>query len=459
MPHKIYNRLALVLALGLIVWSTLAYGAVHQPIIASIYLGIVCLVIVWIFDGLRAGFRYVRDPIQLPIYFLAFYALIQTIEFGKLSDGFGFSEIARTISLDPFSTKVAALHLLALGLYFSILLVLFDGEKRLRTFALFTGIFGFAYAFFAILQSVLSPTKIYGIYESVFAEPFGSFVSRNNFAAWISLAVAIPLGLLFAGGLKREKLLLYVTAIGLMGVSLLLSGSRGGLVAFAVEILVLILIAYSPKDRRSLKVKIAFAILLAAVIGAGAFFVGGETSLTRIANERGVTDTTTSRSYIWGVTLRIIADSFPFGIGLGAFPQAYARFDANSGTARVEQAHNDFLELIANAGLPGLIFGLWFLARFLKLSRSAIDRTEGFQRGLAAGATAGIVGCLVHSFFDFALHTTAIALLFLALVAVVVTLANLPQMGDDAHPASGKALTRTFRRKRRINPVPAVHRS
>lgn len=459
MPRTIYNKLAFVLALGLIAWATLAYGAVHQPIIASIYLGIVCLVVLWILDTIKSGIRYVRDPIQLPIYFLAFYGLIQTVAFGTLTDGFGFSGIERTISLDPFSTKAASLHLLSLGLYFSILLVLFDSEQRLRRFAVFIGIFGFAYAFFAILQSVLSPTKIYGVYESVFAEPFGSFVSRNNFAAWISLAMSVPLGILFAGGLRREKLLLYVTAIGLMGVSLLLSGSRGGLVAFAAEILVLLLIAYSPMEKGRLLIKFALAIILASVIGLGVFFVGGETSLTRIANERGVTDTTTSRSYIWGVTLRIIGDSFPFGVGLGAYPQAYSRFDANSGTARVEQAHNDYLELIADAGLPGLVLGLWFLVRFFKISRKAIRRTEGLQRGLAAGATAGLVGCLVHSFFDFALHTTAIAMLFLSLLAVVVTVSYLPQTADETRAVAGKRVTRSFRRKRKISPLPAARGS
>lgn len=459
MPRTIYNKLAFMLALGLIVWATLAYGAVHQPIIASVYLGIVCLVVLWILDGVKSGQRNLRDPIQLPIYFLAFYGLIQTIGFGTLTDGFGFSGIERTISLDPFSTKSAALHLLSHGLYFSILLVLFDSEQRLKRFAVFISIFGFAYAFFAILQSVLSPAKIYGVYESVFAEPFGSFVSRNNFAAWISLAMSVPLGLLFAGGLKREQLLLYVTAIGLMGVSLLLSGSRGGLVAFAAEILVLLLIAYSPMEKGRLAIKIALAIILASVIGIGAFFVGGETSLTRIANERGVTDTTTSRSYIWGVTLKIIADSFPFGVGLGAYPQAYSHFDANSGTARVEQAHNDYLELIADAGLPGLIFGLWFLVRFFKISRTAIRRTDGPQRGLAAGATAGLVGCLVHSFFDFALHTTAIALLFLALLAVVVAVNYLPQTADETRAVAAKRVLRSFRRKRQTSPLPAARGS
>jgi hypothetical protein len=40
---------------------------------------------------------------------------------------------------------------------------------------------------------------------------------------------------------------------------------------------------------------------------------------------------------------------------------------------------------------------------------------------VAIGATAGIFAVLVHSIFDFVLHTTAIAVLFLVLLALLVT--------------------------------------
>lgn len=436
MHHTIFNRLAFLLALVLLAWATIAYGGVHQPVIATIYLGISLLILLWFFDGIKSGFNYSNALIQLPIYLLAFYGLVQTISFGSYTNLDGFGDIARTISFDPFSTKVASLHILALGIYFSVLLVLFDRESRLRKTAIFITVFGFVYAFYAILQSVLSPLRIYGLYESAFAEPFGSFVSRNNFAAWISLSMAIPLGLLLSGALKKDKVLLYITATALMGVSLLLSGSRGGLVAFIAEILVLLLISYSPKQKSRVVMKFGLAALLLLLVAAGAVFVGGETSLTRIANERGVTDTTTSRSYIWSVTAKIIADSFPLGVGIGAFPQAFSKFDANSGTARVEQAHNDYLQLLSDAGLPGALLGLWFLWLLIRISGKTITSSQGYQRGLAAGSIAGIFACLIHSIFDFVLHTTAIAMLFLTLLAILVSSANLPAQENKV--VSGK---------------------
>ena len=116
-------------------------------------------------------------------------------------------------------------------------------------------IFGFVFAFFAILQAVLSPTKIYGIYEVAFAKPFGSFVNRHNFAAYIEMTIAVPLGLLFAGAVQKDKRLLYVTAIGLMGVALILSGSRGGLVALLAEIVFLVILTNKTKGASKFVIK------------------------------------------------------------------------------------------------------------------------------------------------------------------------------------------------------------
>src|SRR5215203_2371798 len=97
---------------------------------------------------------------------------------------------------------IALFYLLAAALNF------LDSASRLRKMTSLITIFGFAFAFFAILQAVLSPTKIYGIYEVEYAKPFGSFVNRHNFAAYIEMAIAIPLGLLFAGAVQRDKRLI-----------------------------------------------------------------------------------------------------------------------------------------------------------------------------------------------------------------------------------------------------------
>jgi O-antigen ligase len=438
------NKISYAMIFVIIVFSTLFYGAVHQAVISATYLGIGLMLALWAVEQIKAGsLRISSEPIQYILYGAALYGFFQIIPLGTLAATGGVDQISRTISLDPFATQVSALHFAFLGVYFSVVLVAFDSATRLRKFAIFITIFGFAFAFFAILQSILSPTKIYGILER--ANPFGSFVSRNNFAAWLEMAIAVPIGLLFGGAVERDKRLLYATAVVLMGVSLIVSGSRGGLVVLLVEIGFVFLLTYTSRSRGRNVIRVLMIAGLLVAIVLGTLFVGGETSLTRIGqDEQAQAVETVSRQQMWAVTLQLIGDNLPFGAGLGAFGVAYTKYDAASGFERVEQAHNDFLQVVSDAGIVGALLGIFFLMLLFRLGRRALKTTNQFRRGLAAGCLAGIFGALVHSIFDFGLHTTSIALLFLTLTGVLAACGS--GYSDDIVIADGEAPKRRRRR-------------
>ena len=278
--------------------------------------------------------------------------MIQVIPFGSLAEIGGVSGIPRTISLDPFWTKVSALHFFALFVFFAALLAFIDSAKRLKTIVWLITIFGFIYAFYAILQAVLSPEKIYGLYDVTTKASFGSFVNRHNFAAYIEMTIAIPLGMMFVGAVERDRRLLFITAIGLMGVALILSGSRGGLAALLAEVVFLIILTTKTKSYNQFVLKIGLSIALVAIIVVGAILVGGESSLTRISETAGSDNVTSGRTEIWNVSLQIIKDNLPFGAGIGAYSVAYTPYDTFNGLMRVEQAHNDYL-VLTDAGLIG----------------------------------------------------------------------------------------------------------
>ncbi len=414
------NKIAFVLLIAIVILTTLAYGTVHQPILALFYVLVGLIALFWAVDGLvGGGLRYSPSLLQLCLLATAAYGFVQVLPLGSIADTGGVSGIPRTISLNPFATQTTAIHFFALFIFFAVTLVLLDSASRLRRITIVITVFGFAYAFFAILQSVLSPSKIYGLYEA--SAPFGSFVNRHNFAAYMEMTMALPMGLIFVGAVSKDKRLLYITAIALMGVALLLSNSRGGLVAFVAEVLFLVIVATGREGKSRLPLKLGLAgLLLAAVIG-GAIFVGGETSLTRVTDTAANNDLTTGRSNIWSVTLKVISANMPFGAGLGAFGVAYTPHDTMSGLERVEQAHNDYLQVLADAGLVGLLIGGFFLFLLYRLGRRAVKIDNAYRRGLALGALAGIFAILIHSIFDFVLHTTAVSVLFLVLLAILTS--------------------------------------
>ncbi|MDQ3321009.1 MAG: O-antigen ligase family protein [Acidobacteriota bacterium] len=428
------SKIIIFLLCAAIVFTTLAYGAVHQPSIAIFYLMTIAIAGLWAIDAFSSGaLRFNTSSIQIPFAAAFVYGILQIVPFGSLAETAGIDGIPRTISLEPFWTQVAALHFLAYLIFLAALLTFIDSAKRLKTIISFVTIFGFAYAFFAILQAFLSPNKIYGIYETQFAVPFGSFVNRHNFAAYMEMTIAVPLGLLFTGAIPRDKRLIYITAIGLMGVALLLSGSRGGLVSLLAEIFFLVIITAKTKSVGQFGVKIAFAVVLIATIIVGAVLIGGESSLSRFAETATSSNFTTNRTHIWSVTLDVIKNNLPFGAGYGAFGVAYTPYDSFNGLERVEQAHNDYLQILADAGIVGLIIGAFFVYQLFRAGLRHAKTSNRYLRGVAVGALAGCFAVLVHSLFDFVLHITAVALLFIVLILLVVV-SGRKDFGDGEEP-------------------------
>ena len=101
------------------------------------------------------------------------------------------------------------------------------------------------------------------------------------------------------------------------------------------------------------------------------------------------------------------------GAGLGSFGVAYRRYDSRNGLLRLEQAHNDYLQILSDAGVIGAILGLIFIIVLFRRGFLRTNTPDVFRNGVAVGALGGCFAVLIHSFFDFTLHTTSNALLFL----------------------------------------------
>jgi O-antigen ligase len=146
--------------------------------------------------------------------------------------------------------------------------------------------------------------------------------------------------------------------------------------------------------------------------------LGGESVLNRFVGTVNSSDPTTGRAHFWKVALNIAADHPVIGSGLGSFGIAYTRYDSRNGLMRLEQAHNDYLQILSDAGIIGAALGLFFIFVLFRKGFQRKGSDDLFRSGIALGALAGCFAVLVHSFFDFTLHTTSNALLFLTLAAM-----------------------------------------
>jgi O-antigen ligase len=84
----------------------------------------------------------------------------------------------------------------------------------------------------------------------------------------------------------------------------------------------------------------------------------------------------------------------------------------------LEQAHNDYLQVLSDGGIVGAFLALAFVVLLFARAFYRMRTRDPFRRGVALASLGGCFAVLVHSFFDFTLHTTANALLFLVLAAL-----------------------------------------
>jgi O-antigen ligase len=333
------------------------------------------------------------------------------------------------LSLDPSSTRLFVVQMCSLVIYFVATLIFTDTPARLRTIVRTIIIFGFLLAMFGLTQSFTSDgTRVYWVRQLAQSTAFGPFINRHHFAGYMELTIAIPLGLLFSGAIESHKRPIYAFVAMIMGVALILTNSRGGIISLAAEILFLVVVA-GPGLRggvrparaqriRSALLRACFAFGLIAVLIGGTIAVGGSGAFTRLLGTVNANDPTTGRAHFWSVTLDVIKAYPIVGSGLGSFSVIYTRYDSLNGLYRLEQAHNDYLQILADAGIVGGILGLAFLVILFGKGFARRETDDKFRRGVATGALGGCFAVLIHSFFDFTLHTTANALLFLILAAL-----------------------------------------
>ena len=444
--HTLASRFAFLVICVAIVLSALAYGTVHYWALALFNIGGLVVLLLWVLDGWTLGtFRINRNALQLPLIGAIILGLVQLLPLREVSSG-GATAIAlvNTLSLDPNSTRLVLVQLSTLLVFFAATLVFVDTPHRLQILVRTIMVFGFLLAILGLSQSITSPTKVYWFRELNQSTAFGPFINRHHFAGYMELTIALPLGLLFAGAVDKEKRIIYLFIAGLMGVALVMTASRGGIVSLVAEIFFLMIVTAiwrKPSERRRKRAhrfkqvlgRLGMTGALLVGLFLGVVLLGGEFSINRFIDSVNTDDPTTGRAHFWAVTLDIIKAHPYVGTGLGAYGVIYTRYDTRNGLYRLEQAHNDYLQVLSDGGIIGAVLALSFVILLFWKAISRARSRDDFRRGLALAAMSGCFAVLVHSFFDFTLHTTSNALLFLVLAA----LATLNGRVEDA-PARRK---------------------
>lgn len=224
-------------------------------------------------------------------------------------------------------------------------------------------------------------------------------IHPNVMAGSLVILIPVALGwLLFSwrnlGLLERT---LVGVAVTLMAGVIVLTQSRGGWMAFGAVLITMILLRW----RRGWIVLPALAVVVIVAI-----YTYGISGILEALSTSGTIRGIDGRVEIWSRAVYMVQD-FPFtGIGLGSFGDVadvlYPFFLAGPGS--VPHAHNLFLQVAVDLGLPGLIAWLavlsvvtvtaWRVYQHGRLSQ------DGWIAGLGAGLLSSQLALGVHGVTD-----------------------------------------------------------
>lgn len=418
---SVANKTVFSALLGIIVLAAIPYGTVEPWWKAAFVCAVLSIFVVALVSG---SYRIQGGPILLPMLALAALAFVQTLSLGSL-DVAGFS-VWNTISADPYQTRFFALQMLALTACLALFYRYANDERRIRVLVYTILAVAIASAVFGILRQTTQQQIGFVLPLLKPNQGYGQFINKNHFAYLMEMAFGLGLGLALAGGVKKERLPIYFALLLPIWTALVLSNSRGGILAMLVQIVVAALFLMK---RQSVALRAALVIVLVAGILVGTIWVGGDrlaSNLEAATNELSTTRAGASRNEIWRATLKMFAAHPILGVGLGGYWIGITAYHDASGLMTPQEAHNDYLELLSSGGIIGFAIGVWFAAAVVRAVRRNTNTAQ-------LGAIVGIAGVAAHSLVDFGLHILVNAIVFLALVMMATTRI------DPWHPRSSAA--------------------
>ena len=243
-----------------------------------------------------------------------------------------------------------------------------------------------------------------------------------NFIA-LFLAPLIPLALhQFLTNRKALFKLSAAIATLAMGYGLWLSGSRGGLMAAAVGIAVLVLWWAMQQQQTVRRVgQVGMVLLIAGSLFGG--YLLGKPDLSTNPDHR-VATSNNLRYEIWKTTVvDLLPEHWLIGTGIGHYQESFTELTKNRINYPefiapwAHTPHNIFLTVWVNLGIFGLIGFIWLIVEFFRLGW---PHTKNFSPALALQVS--MITLLVHGLVDSPFWKNDLAVLFWVLVGLQFTL-------------------------------------
>ena len=402
----------LVVISALVIFSPLQEGGTTHPAQMIIRL----LIVAWLggalIEGIRAG-RLVIPRLGIRYVLLAFV---------------GLAAAATIFSPYIHQSRQWLLIITGYAILLYLLISFVDRWERVRPLAMVIVLMGLGEAVWTIVQ---------GVFWNV-VRPSGTFFNPNFLAGYLTVSWAILLSIAVYGNRKggivsRPSLspawwwVGVSSTLGILLVAMVLTQSRGGMVAWLAATACILTARYGWK---------------LAGAGAATLLLAGLLFPTplkeRVLAEHEQNPVSYARWQMWHGAIAQMADH-PFGIGLGLYQYTYPlyAFPVEGEVTRYGKVahtpHNDYLQIGVEMGVGALLVflvGIGLVVReFMQVLRARLLR---WQRSLIVGVGGGGIALLVHAALDSSLRESALAILLVLCAGLVVSAARVTSHKTDA---------------------------
>lgn len=329
----------------------------------------------------------------------------------------------RPLSIDPQRTVTSALYLIVPATGFLAIARLGRDSQRLVLVIILCA--GTLHLGAAAVQAFSGGTSFYPYSTTHKGLPIGLFANRNHTALLLLMAIIMTPPLLCGrlSSARAGRLLIFAGLAIILAFAILATRSRAVTALLPMALLILAALGIPTAYRRIGLIILGGVTSLFAALLAIAVSTGNIGTLQGLADRFQQDDD--HRFEFWPDTLAAIGRYFPFGSGTGTFDPAFRAQESLDivGTHYVNHAHNDYIEIAIETGLPGLLI----LAALLVLTgRQVVRIISAYRAGtmdpLPLHAALALAMLALHSLVDYPGRTLAIAAFAGALLAIIFSL-------------------------------------
>ncbi|EAQ28232.1 hypothetical protein NAP1_11573 [Erythrobacter sp. NAP1] len=350
--------------------------------------------------------------------------MIQSLELVNANDW-------ATLSVDPIRT------LLALSAIIAPLAILTIGWQAPRGTLITLGWFAVAIGLVNLalgVPQVLSNSEVGVLYPEnpMPGVLFGTFANRNSTGVFLVGALAFAALLLVPARFQQLGVWARPAICALLLLAILLTRSRTAIVLAAIPLGLVAMKYILARLGSAASARAAWVAIIPAVLVIGAVGMLAVTSPGRVAEvvDRFEGSGTDARVFIWEDAAYSAQRYFPVGSGMGTFDDVFQIDESleNMTLRRAGRAHNDYLEVAIEAGVPGLVLiAAWLvlLAGLAWRARKARDRWIAWSGGTFLLAAA------LQSITDYPLRNQSL-LVFGAFALVILIRFGTDEAGRPA---------------------------